>query len=191
MNKITKKSPSVLSVLLFFGLVLSCFYSCQKAELKPYSDPAVGVTHTITPTYTATTHDTTKPPPPDTTPSFSASVNSSSIISFTPSKSISGSNITIKGVSTYYTITITFPSSTGPGNYDIGFPSTTVSASMINGATKNFCSYNGSNAWGNGGNLKIDSISSKGKYYGTFNFEAEDTVTYNFTSINQGSFYHL
>jgi hypothetical protein len=187
MTKNSTKFPGILFAAIFAGLLLINFYSCQKAEPDPYSTPEFGTTHTVTPTFTSTTtHDTNKTPP-DTTTSFLAKVNNSASITFTPSKSASGGNTTLKGVSTFYTITITFPtSSTGPGGYNIGFPSNTISAIVNNGGTYYYCNY----LWGVGGALYIDSVSS-GKYYGTFNFEAQDTVTFNTMNVTQGSFNHL
>jgi len=188
MNKITQKSSGVLLLLLFFGWILTSFYSCQKAEPKPYSDPEAGVTHTITPTYTTTTHDTTKPPPPDTTPSFAAAINGGAVMAFTPSKLISGGYTTLKGVTTYYTLTIKFPTSaTGPGHYSLGFGGTPgMTAALVNGGT----TYVINNNWG-GGDMQIDSISSKGKFYGSFNLDPQDSVSFNSIIVSQGTFYHL
>jgi len=97
--------------------------------------------------------------------------------------------MTLKGVSTYYTVTITFPtSSTGPGSYQIGFPSSTIWGFVNNGGTYYYCNYN----YGVGGSLVIDSISTRGNYYGKFNFWAEDTVNIsNSKQVESGSFYHL
>jgi hypothetical protein len=166
-----------IKVLFFIVGAASAFLfiSCQKADLAPYSNPP---TDSNTPTSEV---------PPDTTPSFQASVNSSASLSFTPSKSISGSNTTLQGVSTYYTITLTFPSATGPGHYTIGssfYPNFT--AKLINGAS----TYVVTSRWGLG-SIEIDSISTNGKYYGSFNFNAKDTITNVDANVNQGTFYHL
>jgi hypothetical protein len=190
MNKFIKNFTRALFTVIISGLSLTYFFSCQKADLNPYSTPET-VTHTITPTYTTvthdtTTHDTTKPTPPDTTPSFKAAVNGSSVITFTPNKSIVGSTTKLKGTTPSYTITITFPSSTGPGNYTIGF-APGLTETIVNGSI----TYVANTNWGNG-SLQIDSISAKGKYYGKFSFSAEDTINIaNFMDVSQGSFYHL
>jgi len=176
------KSYRLLFLLTAFGFILAfTFLSCQKSEPNPYSIDAANPN-------TSTTNTTTVSPP-DTTPSFLASVNASPIITFTPSKSASGGNMTLKGVSTYYTVTITFPtSSTGPGSYQIGFPSSTIWGFVNNGGTYYYCNYN----YGVGGSLVIDSISTRGNYYGKFNFWAEDTVNIsNSKQVESGSFYHL
>ena len=160
------------------GIGLACFYSCQKSGLSPYSVDA--------PSASNQGNNNT---PPDTTPSFKASVNHSSIITFTPNKTIVGSNTYLKGTSTYYTVTLVFPSSTGPsGPYNIGFPSTRISATVVNGAT----TYVNDKNFSFGGSLTIDSISSKGKYYGSFQFYAGDSnnITNN-VSVSSGTFYHL
>jgi len=175
MNTFTKRR-NILSFLAVGTLVFAVI-SCEKAMPSPYSNPPVGVSSTYTTTTT----------PPDTTPSFLASVNNSSILTFTPSKSTSGSNTTLKGVDAYYTITLTFPSTTGPGHYTIGtsfYPDFT--ALLVNGSS----TYVVNSRWGLG-NLTIDSISTHGKYYGTFSFDASDTVTNTDITVNQGSFYHL
>jgi hypothetical protein len=184
MNKIIRHLPRISAIVMGLGLFIFFFISCEKAAPNPYSTPVIDkpvTTSTIT-----TTHDTTINNPPDTTPSFEASVNNSAIISFTPSKNIVGSNTTLKGVSTYYTITITFPSSTGPGGpYFIGTGG--ITALLVNGSI----TYVAEGSYG-GGFLTIDSISSKGKYYGTFNFDADDTTNItNIAQVSKGSFYHL
>ncbi len=154
-------------------MALIWFYSCKKAEINPYNISVPGSSQQQTPA--------------DTNPSFKASINSSSVISFTPGKSIAGPNTTLMGTNSTYTVTITVPSSTGPGNnYEIGFGGPGITAMLVNGAT----TYKVSNSWGSG-KLTIDSISSKGEYYGSFQFTAQDTATFNFITVTQGSFYHL
>jgi hypothetical protein len=178
MKFLFKRIKGAFLLLVFAGS--GTFVSCYKAAPEPYNIPEADVTRTVTPTYT------TAPIPPDTTPSFLASVNGSSIITFTPGKNTSGSNTTLKGTSASYTITLTFPSSTGPGNnYEIG-GSGAISALLVNGSSH----YVAEGFYG-GGFFTIDSISAKGKYYGTFNFSALDTITNNFIDVTQGSFFHL
>ncbi len=188
MNTFTKRPLLLLAFIAFSAWACFSFVSCQKSDPNPYSTPEAGITPTVVPTYTSTTtHDSNPPPPPpDTTPSFKASVNGSSIITFTPSKNIAGSYTMLKGTSTYYTIILKFLSSTGPGSYSIGFEPG-LTETIINGSTN----YIADTYWG-GGTLKIDSISSRGKYYGSFSFSAEDTTNItNFLDVTQGSFYHL
>lgn len=170
-----KNISRILLTVLLSALSLTCFYSCQKADLNPYGGPGNGQGGTVNIT------------PADTTPSFQATIKNS-IFSFTPTKYIVGSNTYLKGVSTYYTIYLIFPNSTAPGgSYDIGFPSTTISAKLINGSTTYVDDYRN----GVGGSLTIDSISAKGKYYGSFNFDALDSISYNDINVTQGTFYHL
>jgi hypothetical protein len=167
MNKFSKKT-----LLSFFTSVLSismicCFSSCQKAAVNPYSNPAVATTSTIDP------------------PTFAAAVNNSiTASSFTPSKNISGNNTTLKGTSTYYTITITFPSSTGTGHYNIGITSGFTAVLYTGSDTYYVNSSNGL------GTLDIASISTDGKYTGTFNFTGWDSSN-NYMTVNQGSFSNL
>jgi hypothetical protein len=159
-------------IFLLFGIAIIWFYSCKKADINPYAINAPGSSQTT---------------PADTTPTFKASVSSSSIISFTPGKSIVGSNTTLIGTNSTYTVTITFPNSIGQGsNYEMGFGGPGITAELINGVTK----YKVNNSWGSG-QLTIDSISSKGKYYGSFLITAQDTVTFDIIDVSQGSFYHL
>ncbi len=174
MSTFLKHFPFI-TLASIFGLVL--FYSCQKADPAPYSTPPSGITHVTTVT-TA----------PDTTSTFSARVNNSqTATSFTPGKSTSGSNTTLTGVSKYYTITITFPSSSGPGDYTLGTSfDPDYTATLVNGSS----TYVVNKRWGLG-DLRIDSISAKGKYFGTFSLSAEDTTTNNDMQANQGSFTYL
>lgn len=167
MNKFTKSFIQILSIAVFPCIV---FFSCQKADPAPYSNPTINVPVTIIP------------------PTFTAEVNNSlSITSFTPIKTFQGSYIILKGVSTYYTITLTFPSSTGPGNYTIGstfYPDFT--ATLVNGST----TYVVNSTYGLG-SLRINSISADDKYSGTFNFTAQDTITHSNINVNQGSFSNM
>jgi hypothetical protein len=163
----------VLSFLII-GLAIFLFASCKKAEPDPYGEglPASMLTTT---------------PAPDTTSSFNASVNSGPILTFSPSKNTVGSNTNLIGTSTSYTITLTLPSSTTPGsNYQIGGVGGKITALLVSGSNH----YVTEGFYG-GGFLTIDSISAKGKYYGSFSFDAEDTVSNTFLNVSQGSFYHL
>lgn len=173
MSNFTKK---VIAVLVAGGFCCFAFFSCQKANPAPYGDPNPAAFKTISTT------------PVDTTPSFTAEMNGSfSATSFTPLKTINGSYTTLKGVSTYYTVTMTFPSSSGPGNYEIGgLSQPDYTATIVTGSG----TYVINTRWGLG-SLKIDSISSTGKYYGTFSLEATDTVTHSDMEADQGTFYHL
>ncbi len=181
MNTFIKRPSILLLSVAFSGWAVLSFFSCQKADPNPYSTPEAGVTHTVVVTYTSTTTHT----PPDTTTSFLASVNSSAVITFTPNKHISGSTVSLNGVSSFYTISIIMPTSTGPGNYSVGFGGG-ISFRLVNGSTV----YLVNNSMGTG-NLDIDSITNN-KYYGTFDFIADDsTNSFNSMTVNQGSFNHL
>jgi hypothetical protein len=185
MNNFTK---NLIRIFVLVGFSFIAFFACQKAEPSPYSTPTVALTHTITPIDTGGRRDTTKPAPPDTNPSFKAAINGGSVMAFTPSKIIAGANTSLKGVSTYYTLTIKFPTAaTGPGHYSIGFGGTPgITVALVNGGT----TYVVNNNWGSG-DMQIDSISAKGKYYGTFDLDPQDSVSFNSIIVSQGSFYHL
>jgi hypothetical protein len=147
-------------LILLFCAFTSIYFSCIKK--------------TTTPTTTTT---------PKTQPTtFTGSVNGSSTINFTPTKSASGGSTSLIGTSTYYTITLTFPSTTGPGSFIIrsfaGF-----SASIYDG-TNTYVS----NASYGSGSINIDSIVS-GKYYGKYNFIGQLPSTA--TESASGSFSNL
>ena len=129
---------------------------------------------------TTTTTTTTTPTVKPTT--FTASVNSSPIINFTPSKNASGGNTSLIGTSTYYTITITFPSTTGTGSFF--FNATGFSASIVNGSN----TYVANSTYGSG-SMRIDSISG-GKYYGSFSFIGQ-TPSLTSMTVNPGNFSNL
>lgn len=134
------KSKIIILVLFLSGAVLT---SCKKSTPAPSSStPAV------------------KPS------TFTGNVNGSPPITFTPSKTTSGSNVSLVGKSSSYTITFTFPSSIGPGFNNIGQNGITASIAtstdtyIVNSTTGT-------------GTLQFDSIPN-GKYYGHFNFIAQD-----------------
>jgi hypothetical protein len=168
MNIFSKHSKVFLLRAIFGGWVAFSLISCQKAQPNAASDPAVGAPNTIA------------------YPTFSAAVNGSlSPSSFTPAKQISGGNTSLIGTSAYYTITITFPSSTGPGRYDIGQGSPGYTASITTGSDTYYV--NASNGLGA---LDITSIAANGEYTGTFNFTGWDSSN-NFLTVNQGTFSNL
>jgi hypothetical protein len=122
---------------------------------------------------------TTSTPKPAT---YYAAVNGSQLINFTPSKT-SGGSISLIGTSTYYTITLTFPSTTGTGSFffsDAGF-----SATIANGGIN----YVASATTTGTGSIQIDSIVGT-KYYGLFSFvgAAPSGATLN---VSQGYFSNL
>jgi len=98
---------------------------------------------------------------------FTASVNGSPVISFVGSKSTASGTTSLIGVSSSYTITLSFPSTTGTGNFF--FSSTGFNASIVNGSNTYV-----SNATYGSGTLTIDSITG-GKYYGYFSFIGQTT----------------
>lgn len=160
-------SLNKLCTIALFTAILSAFLSCEKPEPNPYSMPGV---------VTSANYK----PPIDTTAAFMASVNSGSLENFTPSKMTMGSNITLTGTNANYTITITFPIVWKPELYWDGITATCVSGSET---------YVWNNESGNG-NLTIESISPKGNYYGTFQFDA--AYSYSGPSIQcQGYFNNL
>jgi hypothetical protein len=173
MSKFTMRPFRILLGIVLSGVALSCFFSCEKADVAPYGNPVDGA---IVSSYIM---------PSDTMPNFKASVNNSAVLSFTASKNIVGSNTNLKGTTANYAITITFPSSTGPGSWNMG-NSGPATALLVNGASHYVVK--GSNGIGL---LKIDSISLSGRYYGTFSFIAKDTVASIEISVSQGSFSHL
>jgi len=138
-------------IAAFFSAV-TVLVSCQKADPDPSSSAPVRL-------------------PNDTSnivvikPAFIASVNGSPNIKFNPSKSNSGGNISLIGTTTNYTVTITFPNSTGPGSFFFG---STITASIYDG----FNTYYANGNYGTG-SLRIDSIPA-GMYYGSFSFIADD-----------------
>lgn len=168
MNIFFKHSKAFLLTAIWVGWVTFSLISCQKAEPNAASDPAVVTPNTIA------------------YPTFSAAVNNSlHPSSFTPGKQIAGLNTNLIGTSTYYTITITFPtSSTGPGHYDLGI-SAGYTASIVAGSD----TYLVDSAHGLG-SLDITSISADGKYTGTFNLTGYDSSN-NFLSVDQGTFSNL
>jgi len=167
MNIFSKPFKVSILTATFGGWMVFSFISCQKAAPNASSDPAVRTPNTIA------------------YPTFSAAVdNSLHPSSFTPGKQIVGSNTNLIGTSTYYTITITFPtSSTGPRQYTLG-STPGYTASIVAGA--NTYLVNGAPGIGN---LTITSISADGKYTGTFDFSGWDGS--NFLSVDQGTFSNL
>jgi hypothetical protein len=127
-----------------FGSFLLGFVACQKADPAPLG---VEVSYTIP-------------------SSFTASVNGSPTQTFTGTKSSSSGNIVLKGTNTFYTITITFPSTTGPGTYF--FSTTGFSATIFDGVN----TYSTSTSPG-GGIFTINSINN-GLYNGNFNITGYD-----------------
>ena len=158
MNKITKKSLKVLSLLILSGLV----FSCQKADTSPYSDPASGATNADQ-------------------GAFSAEVNNSfSTTQFTPIKAFQGNYVVLKGVSTYYTVTIWIPSDLGQGRYFIGQQN--IGVTVTNGGMTYVDDANVSNS----GSIQIISIDQV-KYTANFNLIAEDSAnTFNSINVVQG-----
>lgn len=151
------KRVSLIALVLSVALV---YFSCTK-------------------TTTGTT--ATSPPKPRVT-SFTASVNGSPTITFTPTKNIASGNTSLIGTSTYYTITLVFPSTTGTGNFFLN--TTGFSASIYNG-TSTYTSSGPSAA----GSISIDSIVS-GKYYGGFQFIGQNSSSATL-SVNGGIFTYL
>jgi hypothetical protein len=114
-------------------------------------------------------------------PAFSGSVNGSPTINFVPSTSTSGGKTSLIGTTSSYTVTLTFPVSTGAGSF---FYSSTITASIFDGSSTYVA--NGSKG---SGSITIDSIPN-GNYYGSFQFIGEDP-SLNTTSVNGGSFSNL
>lgn len=163
-NLKTFLATSVLSIITILS-----FYSCQKAAPNPYSDPLPSSPAAISPV------------------TFSAAVNSSSLTSFTPGKLIVGNYVTLMGTNSYYTITISFPSSMGPGHYFMGTSTPGLRATVKSGSTTYVNDANVSEA----GNFEITSI-EQGKYSATFTFFADDsTAISNQISVTQGTISNL
>jgi hypothetical protein len=158
---------------LFTGIIFcslaSVYVSCQKAtDPEPFSNPQLSLTK-----------------PKDTAkqyPLFTASIDGSPTIIFTPSKTTGGGNTNLIGTSPYYTVTLTFPSSSGPGTYDYGFAPGFI-ASIYDGTN----TYIANDAFSGTGIMKIDSIPN-GKYYGTFNFTGEDAASDDKNAIGRFSY---
>ena len=149
-----------LSRILLTGFIATCFWTCQKAGPSPYSKPALAATNSG---------------------SFSASVNSSSTIAFTPVKVLVGNYVVLKGVSGYYNVTITFPTSLGPGHYFFG--SNNISGTIVSGSSVFVNDANVTDS----GNFEITSI-SQGKYTATFSFFADDSTNHsNYVGANNGT----
>lgn len=157
-----KPPVKLLSVLLLLNVLV--IFSCQKADPGPIGIPASTLPKNII-----------------TPPSFLAQINGSSTLSFTPKKSISGGNVSLIGTNTSYTITLTFPSTTGPGGV---FYSSKITASIYDGSN----TYVANGTTGSG-SLTIDSISN-GRYYGSFQFIGEDP-SLNSENVNAGIFKDL
>ncbi len=158
--------------ILTLGVITTLFYtSCQKPDPSP-----AGILTATLPYGPPGSTGSSGP-----TASFTASVNASSTQNFTPSKSSGGGTTTLKGTNTYYTITINFPTTTGPGHYFLN--SAGFSATLYDGSNTYTCDA----TYGSGG-LTIDSIPS-GKYYGSFNFIGE-TASFASESAN-GNFSDL
>jgi hypothetical protein len=131
-----------------FCLTTSIHFSCQKADPAPYSDP---------PQYEPATIGKTV---------FSAEANQSSMMAFAPTITISGGYTSLIGTTANYTITLTFPSAIGPGNYTNHFAG--VSMSIFDGINTYLCNSNNGT-----GSIEIDSITN-GRYSGSFNFIGQD-----------------
>jgi hypothetical protein len=163
-NLKTFLTTSVLSIITILS-----FYSCQKAAPHPYSDPLPYSPAAISPI------------------TFSAAVNNSSLTSFTPSKVIVGNYVTLKGTTSYYTITISFPSSMGPGDYFMGTHTSDLRATVTSGSITYINNANVSEA----GDFEITSI-EQGNYSATFTFFADDsTAISNQISVTQGTISNL
>jgi hypothetical protein len=147
-------------LILFFCAFTGFYFSCIKKT-------------------TTTTTTTTTPKVQPTT--FKGSINGSPTINFTPTKSISGGSTSLIGTSTYYTVTLTFPSTTGPGSF---FLKTAGFSGSIYDGTNTYVS----NATYGSGSIVIDSIVS-GKYYGVYNFIGQLPSTA--TESASGSFTNL
>ena len=151
-----------------FNLIILCFLaftylSCQKqTDPAPYSNPPVSQETTLK------------------NAAFSAEVNGSSIINFAPTKTISGGNVSLIGTSAYYTITVTFQKTAGPGSYFNNSPGF-VSASIYDGINTYI-----TNASKGSGIFNIDSI-PKGRYYGNINFTGLDAASNTESSIGNFS----
>ncbi|HWY97792.1 MAG TPA: hypothetical protein VNY36_01795 [Bacteroidia bacterium] len=161
MNHLLNHSARKSFFILLFCAFTGIYFSCIKKT-------------------TTTTTTTTTPKVQPTT--FTGSVNGSPTINFTPTKSASGGSTSLVGTSTYYTITLSFSSTTGPGSFIIktaaGF-----SASIYDGSNTYV-----SNATYGSGSIIIDSIVS-GKYYGKYNFIGQLPSTA--TESASGSFTNL
>ena len=156
----------VFVLVLGYALILN-FASCQKANPEPYGIPSLGYISSMN-----TTKDS----------AFTASVNGSSTMVFTPGKKTNGTSLSLTGTNSSYVVTITFPKTTGPGSYF--FNSAGFSASIYDGSN----TYVANSTYGTG-SMRIDSISSSGRYYGSFNFIAELPSTA--TASASGNFSYL
>jgi|GEM_PF-1319201 len=164
---------SKLTIGLFCLATVLGYVACQKAVPAPYSNPPVG----------PGTGNVTIMSEPSAV--FQASISSGPTINFAPAKSLGNGQVQFIGTNATYTINISFPNNTGPGqNYFIsglqGF-----SAYINNGADQYSATYHGAG----GGILNIDSI-SHGKYYGSFHFVGQDPSQNNI-NVTNGVFSNL
>lgn len=167
-KKYSRLLITLMSVVMGLG-----FVACQKADPAPYSNPQYGLG---TQTVTAVSEPSAV---------FQASVSHSSVINFAPAKAIGNGQVQLIGSNATYTLTITFPNKTGPGqNYFLG-GTPGFGASVNNGADLYSVAYHGAGV----GALNIDSI-SHGKYYGSFNFDAQD-ASHNDINVSSGVFSNL
>ncbi len=142
------------------------FISCQKTDPQPYSNPE-------------------QTNPGGKAPVMSGYPNGAlSTTEFTPTVTYSGGYITFTGTSQFYTITITFPATTGVGNYGFDVFDPGFTASIYDGTNTYYA-----NASVGTGNFRIDSIIG-GRYSGTFDIDGQDAA-FNDAIINGGVFSNL
>jgi hypothetical protein len=160
-----------LSGVLFLGALLIMYASCQKGDPAPFATPPSSAAK-------ANSDSTTKVKPDST---FTASINGSPTITFTPNKTI-GANTSLIGTTPNYTITISFPNGTGPGTF---FLTTTGFGVTLNTTSDTYYA----NSSRGSGILTIDSVSS-GRYYGNLNCNTVD-LSSNVISIDPCFFKNL
>jgi hypothetical protein len=160
----TKNLQRLFTGIIFFSLAVVQF-SCQKTVPQPYSNPVQTVPNS-------------KPP------AMNGYMNGAfTRTTFTPTITNSGGYITFTGTSQFYTITITFPASTGVGSYDFAFyPG--FSATIYDG-TNTFIA----NSSTGSGNIDINTITD-GRYTGTFNIDGQDAAL-NTENVSLGVFSNL
>ena len=154
---------------LFKGIIVcaltSVFFSCQETVPTPYSPEQAA--------------------PNAKAPVMNGLVNGNlSTTAFIPTVTNSGGYITFKGTSQFYTITITFPATTGVGDYGFDFADPGFSATIYDGLN----TYTANATYGSG-DFRINSIIG-GRYSGTFSIIGQDAA-YNDETVNGGVFSNL
>ena len=151
MKSIYQNYISRLGVFALCITVMATYSSCQKADPDP-----VGV---ILPGAASSASNST----------FTASVHGSPTQTFTGSKSSSSGSIILTGTNSFYTITITFPNTAGPGTYFLPLAGFSVT---VNDGINTYST----NTSPGGGIFDINSVTN-GNYTGDFNITAYDAAS--------------